>query len=109
LVSFTSVIINTNARQSNATITGIYVMPNFSPKISKILKAYISDLIKNAKKIMSHARTSSARRGIIFNEKVAVSGKIVKTIVGYTRSRKSDIIIMNSRGEAVHIKNLSVV
>lgn len=87
------------ARQSGATITGIYVMPNFSPKVSRILKSYRSELIKNAKKIMSHARTSTARHGVAFYERIAVSRDVVKTIVGYAKSSKSDIIVMGSRGE----------
>jgi nucleotide-binding universal stress UspA family protein len=87
------------ARQSGATITGIYVIPNFSPTISRILRSYRDELTKNAKKIMSHAKTSAARHGITFNEKVVVSGDLVKTISGYAKSSKSDIIIMGSRGE----------
>src|SRR5574337_1422742 len=63
------------ARQSDAAITGIYVIPNFSPKIAQILKSYRIVLMKNAKKIMSHARTSTARHGISFNEKVVVSDR----------------------------------
>lgn len=55
--------------------------------------------MKNAKKIMSHAKTSTARHGIAFNEKVVVSGDLVKTIAGYAKSSKSDIIVMGSRGE----------
>lgn|SRR5574337_1556935 len=87
------------ARQSGATITGIHVMPNFSPKVAKILKSYRVGLVKNARKIMSHATTSTARHGIPFNEKIAVSGDVVKTIVAYAKSSKSNIIVIGSRGE----------
>ncbi|MDE1844216.1 MAG: universal stress protein [Thaumarchaeota archaeon] len=87
------------ARQSGAIMTGVYVMPNFSPKVARILKSYRMGLIKNAQKIMLHARTSTGRHGIVFNEKVAVSGDVVKTIVGFAKSRKFDIIVMGSRGE----------
>ncbi|HJU13323.1 MAG TPA: universal stress protein [Candidatus Nitrosotalea sp.] len=92
------------ARQSGSTITGIYVMPNFSPKVSRILKSYRGGLIKNEKKIMSHARTSAARHGITFNERKAVSTDVVKTIVGYAKSSKADIIVMGSRGEGGPLK-----
>ncbi len=87
------------ARQSDATITGIHIMPNFSPKVAKILKSYRAGLLKNAQKIMSHAQTSTARHGISFNEKIAVSGDVVKTIASYAKSSKSDIIVIGSRGE----------
>ncbi len=92
------------ARQSGATITGIYVMPSFSPKVSKILKSYRVELIKNAKKIMSHARTSTARHGVTFYERNTVSGDVVKTIVGYAKSSRSDVIVMGSRGEGSQSK-----
>lgn len=87
------------ARQSDATITGIHVIPNFSPKIARILKSYRRELMKNTRKIMSHARTSTGRHGIVFNEKFAISGDVVKTIVGYSKSNKFDIIVIGSRGE----------
>ncbi|MDE1829189.1 MAG: universal stress protein [Thaumarchaeota archaeon] len=88
------------ARQSGSTITGIHILPNFSPKVAKILKTYRTGLIKNAQKIMSQAETSTARHGIPFNEKIAVSGDVVKTIVAFAKSSKSDIIVMGSRGES---------
>jgi len=53
---------------------------------------------------MSHARTSTARHGITFNERNAVSRDIVKTIVGYAKSSKADIIVMGSRGERGPLK-----
>ena len=96
------------ARQSGATITGIYVIPDFSPRIAQILKSYRTELMKNAKKIMSQARTSAARHGITFNEKVVVSGDLVKTISGYAKSSKSDIIIMGSRGDNLESSDANV-
>lgn len=87
------------ARQSDATITGIHVMPRYSPKVSKILKSYRSELIKNVKKIMAQARTSAARHGITFYEKNTVSSDVASTIVGYAKSSKSDIIIIGSQGD----------
>ncbi len=87
------------ARQSESTITGIHVMPNFSPKVAKILKSYRVELVKNARKIISHAETSTARHGVTFNGKIAVSGDVVKTISAYAKSSKSDIIVIGSRGE----------
>ncbi len=87
------------ARQSDSTITGIYIMPSFSPKIAKILKSYRKELEKKTRKIMTHARTSTARHGLIFNEKVALSGDVARTIAGYAKSKRFDVIVMGSRGD----------
>lgn len=87
------------ARQSDATITGVHIMPNFSPKVSRILKSHRIEFMKNAQKIMLHARTSTARHGIEFNEKIVTSGDVVKTIVGYAKSGGFNIIVIGSRGE----------
>lgn len=98
------------ARQSEATITGIHVMPNFSPRVAKILRSYRVELAKKAEKIMSHARTSAARHGVPFEQKVASSGDVVKTISGYAKSSKSNIIVIGSRGEgAPHAEYLGSV
>lgn len=86
------------ARQSGGTIIGIYVIPSFSPRVSRMLKSYEVQIMKTAKKIMSHARTDAARNGIEFMEKTVVSEDIVKAIIGYAKSSKSDIIVMGSRG-----------
>ena len=87
------------ARQSNGTITGIFVQQSFPPKLARILKSHRSEIAKKAKKIMSHAKTSAARHGIEFNEKIVTSTNIVKTITGFARSKNFDIVVMGSRGE----------
>lgn len=87
------------ARQSNGTIIGMYVIPRFPPKIAKILKSYRIQLEKTSEKIMAHAKTSAARHGVSFDRKVIVSQDIVKTVTGYAKTTKSDIIILGSRGE----------
>ncbi|HLA21881.1 MAG TPA: universal stress protein [Nitrosopumilaceae archaeon] len=87
------------ARQSNASITGIYVEHSFPPKLARILRSYRANVAKKAQKIMSHARTSTGRHGIVFNEKIATSTDVVKTISGFAKSKKFNIIVMGSRGE----------
>ncbi|MBI3841886.1 MAG: universal stress protein [Thaumarchaeota archaeon] len=87
------------ARQCNGTITGIYVTQNFPPKLARVLRTFRANMLKTARKIMSHARTSTARHGIVFCEKVASSTDVVKTVVGFAKSRKFDIIVMGSRGQ----------
>jgi nucleotide-binding universal stress UspA family protein len=87
------------ARQTDATITGIYVMQSFPPKLAQILKSYRVGMVKTAQKIMSHARTSAARHGVTFNEQVAASTNVVKTIAGYSKRNKFDIVVIGSRGQ----------
>ncbi|VVC06209.1 Universal stress protein family protein [uncultured archaeon] len=87
------------ARQSEATITGIFVMPKFSHKIARVFKEYRTNLMKNSQKIMSHARTSTGRHGIVFEEKIVASIDVVRTITGYAKSRKFNIIVVGSRGQ----------
>lgn len=87
------------ARQSNASITGIYVEQSFPPKLTRILRSYRTDMAKKAQKIMSHAKTSTGRHGIVFNEKVAASTDAVKTISSFAKSKKFNIIVIGSRGE----------
>jgi nucleotide-binding universal stress UspA family protein len=88
------------ARETDGMITGINVMQRFPPKLAQVLKSYRADAVKNAEKIMAHARTSVARHGLTFNEQVVVSTDIVKTILGYGKKHKFDIIVMGSRGQS---------
>ena len=47
---------------------------------------------------MESAKTSAARHGIEFNEKIASSRNSVDTIVGFARKNKFDVIVIGSRG-----------
>jgi nucleotide-binding universal stress UspA family protein len=86
------------ARQSQGVITGIHVLPEFPPTYEINIKSYRSQLSKKAKKFMANAKTSAARHGIEFNEKIASSRNAVDTIVGFARKSKFDVIVIGSRG-----------
>ena len=86
------------ARQSQGTITGIHVLPEFPPSYEIDIKSYRVQLSKIAKKFMESAKTSAARHGIEFNEKIASSKNAVDTIVGFASKNKFDVIIIGSRG-----------
>ena len=86
------------ARQSQGIITGIHVLPEFPPSYEINMKSYRSKVSKQAKKFMASAKTSAARHGIEFNEKIASSRNRVDTIVGFARTSKFDIIVIGSRG-----------
>ena len=86
------------ARQSQGVITGIHVLPEFPPSYEINIKTYRSQLSKKAKKFMESAKTSAARHGVEFNEKIASSRNSVDTIVGFARKSKFDVIVIGSRG-----------
>ena len=86
------------ARQSQGTITEIHVLPEFPPSYEINMKSYRAQLSKIAKKFMASAKTSSARHGIEFNEKITSSKNAVDTIVGFARKNKFDVIVIGSRG-----------
>jgi nucleotide-binding universal stress UspA family protein len=89
------------ARQSSGTITGLYVISSsgFS-KAPSLLKKYRIELIKNAEKIMSQARSSVTKNGVEFDGKVITSPGIVRTIVGFAKSKRFDMVVMGSRGQS---------
>ena len=86
------------ARQSQGTITGIHVLPEFPPSYEIDIKSYRAQLSKQGKKFMASAKTSAARHGIEFHEKIASSKNAVDTIVGFASKNKFDVIIIGSRG-----------
>ena len=88
------------AKQSSGTITGLYVISSsgFS-KAPSLLKKYRKELIKNAEKIMLQARSSASKSGVEFDGKIITSPGIVRTIVGFAKSKRFDMIIMGSRGQ----------
>jgi len=86
------------ARQSQGVITGIHVLPEFPPSYEINIKSYRVQLSKTAKKFMESAKTSAARHGIEFNEKIASSKNAVDTIVGFASKSKFDVIVIGSRG-----------
>lgn len=86
------------ARQSQGVITGIHVLPEFPPSYEIDMKSYRAQLSKIAKKFMDSAKTSSARHGIEFDEKIASSKNAVDTIVSFARKNKFDVIVIGSRG-----------
>lgn len=86
------------ARQSQGIITGIHVLPEFPPSYEINMKPYRAKLFKQAKKFMESAKTSAARNGIEFNEKITSSKNTVDTVVGFARKNKFDVIVIGSRG-----------
>lgn len=86
------------ARQSEGTITGIYVLPGFPSEFTSTLNDYREYILKKTRKFMSDAKTSAGRHGIDFEEKILTSNDTVNTIVNSAKSDKFDIIVIGARG-----------
>lgn len=88
------------ARQSEGSITGIYISPSFTNEPNNTLASYREYLLEKSRKFMSDAKTSAARHGIEFDEKVITSNDIVNTITNFAKSNKFDIIVIGARGQS---------
>jgi nucleotide-binding universal stress UspA family protein len=86
------------ARQSDATITGIYVLHGGLSELKNTFTHYREYLLEKAKKFMSNAKTNAARHGIDFEEKIVTSTDTIKTITNFAKSGKFDIIVIGARG-----------
>lgn len=86
------------ARQSQGTVTGIHVLPEFPPSYEINIKSYRAQLSKNAEKFMKSAKISASQNGIEFEKKIASSKNVVDTTVGFANKNRFDIIVIGSRG-----------
>ena len=86
------------ARQSDAIITRIHVIPGF-PKNFGTSKKYETHAMRNIGKFMSDARINAGRHGLEFEEKVVKSNDTVAAISNHAKSGKYDVIIIGSRGQ----------
>jgi nucleotide-binding universal stress UspA family protein len=84
------------ARQCDATITGLFVMPIYPKSLIPI--AYDEKyLTKAAKDFMENAKKLAAQNGIVFVGK-SIVGKESSEIVDFAIKNKFDIIVMGARG-----------
>jgi len=87
------------ARQSQAMITGVFVMPLFSVNVakptSKIGKLFADD----GKKVLIEAKTRCAKNGVLFYEKI-LCGNEASKITSFAKNKKVDLIVMGSRGRS---------
>lgn len=88
------------ARQCGATITGVCVVPLYSIGLGnpgRILTSLKNETVREAEKFMAQAKKTSAKNGIVFNQKL-LYGNGPWEIVEFAESRNFDIIVMGSRG-----------
>jgi nucleotide-binding universal stress UspA family protein len=86
------------ARQSKGTITGIHVLPGLPSELTSTLSDYRKYLLEKIRKFMNNAKTSAARHGIDFEEKIVTSNDTVSAIANFAKSDKFDIIVIGARG-----------
>ena len=87
------------ARQCQATITGIYIMPIYPRNFSDSIMPYQIVLKKEATKFMNKAKTLSAKKGIVFNSKIDYGSPSID-IPNFAKEKKFGLIVIGSRGNS---------
>ena len=85
------------ARQCQATLTGIYVIPRPPHPAFRSSQYPEKPLLKDAQNIMNFAKKHSAQNGILFENKIAF-GDPSHIIVAFAKSKKFDLIVIGARG-----------
>ena len=87
------------ARQCQAKITGLYVIPIFPRNLADAIMPFQIHLTKEAKKFMDNAKIQCAKKGIVFKSKVIFGSPTVE-IEEFAKKGKFDVIIIGSRGQS---------
>jgi len=85
------------ARQCNAIITGLYVIPLAKPVTDSQISYLEKYLLNNASKFMSKAKIRAAQNGILFDDDI-IYGDEGPKIINYANNKSYDIIVIGSRG-----------
>ena len=87
------------ARQSGATLTGMFVLPRTPEKKFRRLGDPEKEALKIADRVMERAKKRAAQNGIVFNKKIDF-GDPSFMIVKFSKSLKYDIIVIGARGQS---------
>ena len=87
------------ARQCQATITGLYIIPIYPRNLADAIMPFQIHLNKEAKKFMDSAKKRSAQKGIDFKSKVIFGSPTVE-IEELSKKGKFDIIVIGTRGQS---------
>ena len=87
------------ARQCQAVITGLYVIPVFPRNLSDAIIPFQIHLTKEARKFMDEAKVRCAKKGIAFKSKITFGSPTVE-IDDFSKNGKFDIIVIGSRGQS---------
>lgn len=85
------------ARQCQAVIVGIYVLPRVPVSTYRKIQYPEKELLKDADTNMEFAKKHCAQNGIIFEKKISF-GDPGYTIAKYAKDKKFDIIVIGARG-----------
>ena len=85
------------ARESQATITGLYVAGIVKPRTNDPITPLEKILLDHAQKIMKKAKLNAAKKGILFFDRVSY-GDDGKIIVEVAEKQNFDLIVIGSRG-----------
>ncbi len=85
------------ARQCQATITGLYVVPISKPKTDEQISYVEKNLLTYAAKFMQKAKKLSAQNGVLFEDKV-VYGNEGSKIAKFAERKSFGLIVIGSRG-----------
>jgi nucleotide-binding universal stress UspA family protein len=86
------------AMLGSSQIIGVHVLPVYPKNLVGTFDTYVAYKSKLAKKFLEKAKTSAARQGIVFSQKILFGNDIVRLITNYAKTSKSDIIVLGSRG-----------
>ena len=85
------------ARESHATITGLYVAAITKPRVNDKITPLEKILLGHAQKIMKKSKLKAAQKGILFFDRVSY-GDDGKRIVEVAEKQNFDLIVIGSRG-----------
>ena len=85
------------ARQCQATITGLYVLPIYPRNIADAFMPFQIQFTKSAKKHMTTAKTMAAQKGVLFKSKI-IFGSPMAEIADLANKKKFDLVVIGSRG-----------
>lgn len=87
------------ARQNQAKLLGIYVIPLFSVNYTKPASKFAKWFVDSGRKVLDDAKTKSAQNGVLFYENLA-NGNEGFTVVSFAKKKKADLIVIGSRGRS---------
>jgi nucleotide-binding universal stress UspA family protein len=87
------------ARQSQGTITGVFVIPLFSVNVAKPTSKLGQIFAESGKKILAEAKLRCAKNGVLFYSKILCGNEGFK-LVSFAKNKKADLIIIGSRGRS---------
>ena len=85
------------ARESDATITGLYVLEMVKPQTNEPITPLEKMLLERAQSIMKKAKLKAAQKGILFFDRTSY-GDDGKKIVDISERKDFDLIVIGSRG-----------